>query len=101
MRSSHRTPPEGGAFTRRFFSYSGLFFDEFDLNSAWIRERGVVHLPLSPETGSLVIRGEIRRHPDARGIEQLPPRLRVLANGRLVGEHVPATPGPWEIRFAA
>ena len=49
MASFQRTPPFGGAFTRRFTRYSGLYFDEFAADSAWIREDAVVRLP--PMTG--------------------------------------------------
>ena len=38
-------PPAGGAFSRRFTHFAGLFFDEFDGESAWIREAGTMRLP--------------------------------------------------------
>lgn len=101
MPSSHRTPPAGGAFSRRFFSYRGLYFDEFEPGSAWIRDRAVVRLPLSPDVTGLVIRGLVRPHPAVRGIEVPPPRLRILANGRPAGTVRTATAGPWEVRLPA
>ncbi|MDO8539739.1 MAG: glycosyltransferase family 4 protein [Opitutaceae bacterium] len=100
MRPSLRSMPAGGAFSRRFSSYRGLFFDEFDLNSAWIRERAVVRLPLFAGTRTLVLRGEFRVHPDVRGVETAPPGLRIVMNGRDVARLAPGTPGPWEVRVA-
>jgi glycosyltransferase involved in cell wall biosynthesis len=99
-RSSHRTPPAGGSFSRRFTSYAGLFFDEFDPASAWLRETAVVRLPPLDGVPSLVLRGEIRSHPDARGSELGVPNLRVNVNGRLVANLVPPPAGPWELSIA-
>ena len=45
MRPANRTPPVGGAYSRRFTGYTGLFFDEFANDSAWLRETAVVRLP--------------------------------------------------------
>lgn len=101
MPSSHRTPPAGGAFSRRFFSYRGLFFDDFEPGSAWIREQAMVRLPLSRDVTGLVIRGAIQPHPAARGMEVPPPGLRILASGRPIGAIRNREPGPWEIRLPA
>ena len=62
MSSSPRTPPTGGAFSRRFTAYDGLFFDDFDPNSAWLRERGSVRLPPFLDSKSLIIRGAALAH---------------------------------------
>jgi glycosyltransferase involved in cell wall biosynthesis len=97
MRSVHRTPPSGGAFSRRFTSYSGLFFDEFDPGSAWLREQGRISLPPLGGVSRLLIKGEFRAHPDARGSERGCPGLRILVNGQLAGEITPANPGAWEL----
>ncbi|HEY1107643.1 MAG TPA: hypothetical protein VGE76_03395, partial [Opitutaceae bacterium] len=67
---THRSPPAAGAFSRRFTAYSGLFFDEFDGQSAWFRERGSVRLPPLDGVRGLVLRGEVKPHPQARGLEQ-------------------------------
>ncbi len=100
MPNRDRTPPAGGAFARRFTAYAGLFFDEFDANSAWLRERGGVRLPPLAEPTSLVIRGEVRAHPAARGLELGAPSLRVGVNGRLAARLDAPPPGPWEVRVA-
>jgi glycosyltransferase involved in cell wall biosynthesis len=100
MRSVHRTPPAGGAFSRYFTSYAGLFFDEFDTGSAWIRENAVVKMPPLDGGREVVVRGTYRPHPDAHGAEVGSPALRLQVNGQPAGEVRPATPGPWEIRVA-
>ncbi len=97
MRSAHRTPPAGGAFSRRFTDYAGIFFDEFAPVSAWIRECGTIHLPPLAGVRALVLRGEVRPHPDARGLETAAPGLDVLLNDRRVGSVSALMPGPWEI----
>jgi hypothetical protein len=45
MRSAPRHPPAGGAYSQRFTDYAGIFFDDYAPDSAWIRERGTIHLP--------------------------------------------------------
>lgn len=98
MRSIHRSPPAGGAYRRHFTDYAGLYFDEFADNSAWIRESADVHLPELPGIDTLVLRGELRPHPDARGLEAAAPTLMVLVNGRLAGTLDALRPGSWELR---
>ena len=98
MRSAHRTPPSGGAFSRRFTSYSGLFYDEFDSNSAWIRETATMRFPALDGARGLAIRGEFKPHPAARGAETSPVGLRVLINGLRAAELPEAKPGPWELQ---
>jgi glycosyltransferase involved in cell wall biosynthesis len=97
MPTSPRTPPAGGAFSRRFTAYAGIFFDNFESNSAWIRAKGTVQLPPLDGIRELVVRGEIRPHPDARGLETAPPGLRVLVNGRHAADVLPTTAGAWEV----
>ncbi len=100
MRSVHRTPPTGGAYSRRFTDYAGLFVDEFALDSAWIREAARVQLPPLDGAPALVIRGELRPHPSARGLEVAAPTLAVFVNGHPAGRLDRLTPGPWELRVA-
>lgn len=100
MRSAHRTPPAGGAFSRRFTDYSGIFFDEFAPDSAWVREQGIIHLPPLTGTQGLVLRGEFRPHPAARGAETSPPGIEVRLNDQLAATLANPPPGPWEIRLA-
>ncbi len=97
MRSNSRTPPTGGACSRRFTSYAGLFFDDFDDRSAWIRESATVRLPPLAGVKNLVIRGIVRAHPDARGVETSAPGFRLAINGSPAGALASAAPGPWEI----
>jgi glycosyltransferase involved in cell wall biosynthesis len=100
MRSAPRTLPTGGAYSRRFTDYSGIFFDEFATDSAWIRESGSVRLPPLGGAGSLVVRGEFRPHPAARGLETAAPDLHLLVNGVPAGSLAGLRPGPWELRVA-
>jgi glycosyltransferase involved in cell wall biosynthesis len=94
-----RTPPFGGAFTRRFTRYSGLYFDEFASDSAWIREAAVVRLPPMTGVGALVVRGEMRAHPEVRGPEAGFPAVEALLDGRSVQTVSSAVPGAWEARI--
>ena len=97
MPPASRTTPFGGAFARRFTHYTGIFFDEFATDSAWIRETAELRLPPLDGIHSLVLRGEYRPHPAARGIELSPPTLTVSLNGVFVAALRTLTPGPWEI----
>lgn len=97
MRSAHRKPPTGGAFSRRFTDYAGIFFDEFATDSAWIRECGTLHLPPLDGVRGLVLRGEYRPHPAARGLEASPPGLTVSLNDHAIGTLTALPPGPWEL----
>ncbi len=91
--------PFGGAFARRFTRYSGLFFDQFATNSAWMRETAVIRLPPVADVGSLVLRGEFRAHPGARGVEAGFPELDIFVDGRSAGSYSAKHPGPWEATF--
>ena len=97
----HRNIPSGGAYSGRFTDYSGIFFDEFTRDSAWIREVGIIRLPPLDGVRSLVLKGEFRTHPDDDGIGAGFPSLAVAANGAAAGKVVPSGPGPWELRFGA
>jgi glycosyltransferase involved in cell wall biosynthesis len=96
MRPAQPTPA-GGAFARRFTEYRGIFFDEFATDSAWIRETGTVRLPPLPGVNRLVLRGEFRPHPHARGVETAAPTLEICVNGQPAARLRPVAPGPWEI----
>ena len=100
MPTYQRTPPYGGAFARRFTRYTGIYFDEFDPTSAWIRETGSIRLPPMAGTPAIVVRGDFRMHPQARGPEAGFPRLEVLLDGRTVAHVALTAPGPWEARVA-
>lgn len=92
--------PVSGAFSRRFAAYSGIYFDEFAPDSAWIRDAAIVRLPPLDGARTLVIRGEFRPHPKAEGRETAPPSLEVLANGRRIAALPAPAPGPWELALA-
>ncbi len=97
MRSAPRTPPAGGAFNRRVTHYSGLFFDEFAPDSAWLRDTGIIHLPPLDGIRRLVLRGEFRPHPVAGALEKSAPTLTVTLNGAPVATLTSTAVGPWEI----
>jgi glycosyltransferase involved in cell wall biosynthesis len=81
--------------SRRWTSFSGLFFDEFAPDSAWIRERARVRLPVLEGVRQVRIRGELRLHPEARGLEAGFPSLTCRAGAGT--RHVAANAaGPWE-----
>jgi glycosyltransferase involved in cell wall biosynthesis len=100
MATFQHTPPFGGAFARRFTRFSGLYFDEFATNSAWLRETAVIQLPAIVDVDSIVLKGEFRAHPAARGIERGFPGLDVFLNGRKVCSIQPGAAGSWEARMA-
>jgi glycosyltransferase involved in cell wall biosynthesis len=91
-------PPFGGAFSRRFTRYSGIYFDDFSQDSAWIRETGVVRLPPIAEVPEVVIRGEFIAHPAAKWPESGFPALEVYVDGRRVGGASASADGKWEVR---
>jgi glycosyltransferase involved in cell wall biosynthesis len=99
MTAFQHTPPYGGAFARRFTRYSGLFFDEFAVDSAWIRETGVIRLPPMADEGAIVLKGEFLPHPDARGPEAGFPSLEVFLDGKPAAKVFANGPGPWEARI--
>jgi hypothetical protein len=82
MTAFQHTPPYGGAFARRFTRYTGLFFDEFAVDSAWIRETGVIRLPPMADEGAIVLKGEFLPHPEASGPEAGFPSLEVFLDGK-------------------
>ena len=57
MATLPRTAPFGGAFARRFTRYSGLYFDEFATNSAWLREVAVIKLPPFEDVDAIILKG--------------------------------------------
>jgi len=90
----------GPASLGRLSRYTGLYFDEFAIDSAWIREHAELRLPPCKGIASLVLRGEYRPHPDARGLEAGAPGLICLINGVKAGECRPSRPGPFEMQLS-
>ncbi len=99
MEPIHRTAPFGGVFARRFTRYSGLFFDEFATNSAWVRETAIIRLPPMADVAAVVVRGEFRAHSSARGIESGFPQMDIFADGQGAGSISASAPGSWEARI--
>jgi glycosyltransferase involved in cell wall biosynthesis len=99
MCSARSTPP-GPASSWRFSHFTGLFFDEFASDSAWIREEAVLQLPPNDDALALTLRGEIRPHPDARGIETGAPALECRLDGARATWLDPAPSGPFEFALA-
>ncbi len=86
----------GPTVTGRLSHFSGLFFDEFAPDSAWIRERAELRLPPCDGVTAVVLRGELRPHPDAGGAW---PGLTCRVNGHPVATLRGATAGPFELRL--
>jgi len=83
----------------RFSHHAGLYFDDFDPASAWIRESAELRLPPGQAGQVLVLRGEYRPHPAARRLEAAAPGLVCRVDGTAVGELQNLAPGPFELRF--
>lgn len=77
--------------------HAGLFFDTFTADSAWIREHAELRLPPHEGPGAVTLLGELRPHPDARGLEVTPPSLTVRLDGAPVARLAPLKPGPFEL----
>src|SRR5207247_1141694 len=61
-----------------------------------IREEGVLQLPPSIGVNELVLRGEFRPHPDARGLERGAPTLTCFLDGQPVGGFTDLKPGTFD-----
>jgi glycosyltransferase involved in cell wall biosynthesis len=92
-------PPAEGVFSRRSTRQTGFVFDTFANDSAYIRETATVTFPPLPELRHLVLRGEFRPHPDARGLETALPSLAVFLDEKIAATLSDPRTGPWEIVF--
>jgi glycosyltransferase involved in cell wall biosynthesis len=99
MRSAH-SPAPGSASSWRFPRFTGLFFDEFASDSAWIRETAVLRLPPYDGALALTLHGEFRPHPEARGIETRAPMLECRIDGARAARLAFQQPGPFETALA-
>jgi glycosyltransferase involved in cell wall biosynthesis len=99
MGTFQHTPPFGGAFSRRFTRYTGIFFDEFQTTSAWIKETAVLHLPPMIDTVGVVLKGEFIAHPKVKGPEKGFPSMEVLVDGVATGQLTSTNAGPWELKL--
>lgn len=93
-----RSPFPGADAAARFSHHAGLFFDDFDPASAWIRESAELRLPPGQGSQTLTLRGEFRPLPGARGLETSAPGLICRVDGTRAGtvRHLP--PGPFELK---
>ncbi|HRE82484.1 MAG TPA: hypothetical protein PLN52_15665, partial [Opitutaceae bacterium] len=99
---SYRHPGSSGLQprpTRPSSGYEGLFFDSFATDSAWIRDKGYIHIPPLQTSVKLRIHGEIRPHPEAFGLSRGWPSLTIAVAG---GPRVSVQPqklGSWEAQI--
>ncbi|HEU5080000.1 MAG TPA: glycosyltransferase family 4 protein [Opitutaceae bacterium] len=86
-----------GFYVRRASRSEGLFFDEFDNDSAWIREEAIITLPPIHELRRVVIRGSLMAHPELSGIEVGFPQLNVFLKKHHVATVALTSPQRWEV----
>lgn len=79
--------------------HTGLFFDDFATDSAWIREQASLQLPPSEGMNVLTLRGEYRPHPLARGIEKSCPRLECRLDGQKIADFSNLKPGTFDLQI--
>jgi glycosyltransferase involved in cell wall biosynthesis len=96
MNSTRPSARKQDTYSRHGHFLQGFFQDEFQTESAWIRERALVRIPPLPHLGKVVIRGEFKTHPNARGIEAAPPALEIRLNGQPVAAVAYAESDRWE-----
>lgn len=97
MRSASST--QRGDRSWRVPRHTGLFFDDFATDSAWIREHARLQLPPSEGVNVLTLRGEFRPHPLARGIERACPRLICRLDGQKIADLPNLKPGVFDIQI--
>ncbi len=93
--------PSAGRLSRRWWSYQGLFFDEFADDSSWIRETAQVRLPPLEGVSRVILSGRYQPHRDVAGVERGFPRLRVRVDGgfQTVVEAPGDDGGPWRVEI--
>lgn len=92
-------PTPGGSFRSHFAAFEGLFSDEFAPDSVWLRDCARIQLPPMEGQRKLVLRGEYRIHPQARGLECALPGLHCRLNGRPVKPAPVRHPGPFSVEL--
>lgn len=93
------THTSGSGYHGHFSHSEGLFFDEFCTDSAWLRERAVIHLPPVDQPLELLIRGEYRHHPQVHGIEAGAPALSCTVNRKRIQHKIFGTTGAFTLRL--
>jgi glycosyltransferase involved in cell wall biosynthesis len=95
-----RDTANAGPLTRRFTRCDGIYFDAFDEATAWLRDEAVIILPPLDGPATILLRGAVLAHPQARGIETAAPGLDVRVDGKPAASLGARAPGPWELRIA-
>jgi glycosyltransferase involved in cell wall biosynthesis len=80
----------------RWSHFSGLFHDEFDLESHWLRLEARIAVPAYPDVRRVVLHAEFKPWPAAERAGR-PPSLEISLNGARVALVTPAAPGPFEV----
>jgi len=88
-----------GSFRSHFSALEGLYFDEFAADSVWLRDAAQIRLPPLDRALRLVLHGEFRPHPQARGLETALPGLTCRINGRPAGSVRGHDPKPFQVAF--
>lgn len=97
MPAGRSTPPRPASW--RTASFSGLYFDTFAHDSAWLRETGWLQLPPTAGLSSVTLRGEYRPHPEARGLEVGAPTLEVRLDETFIRRLARLKPGPFKVEI--
>ena len=80
----------------RWSHFKGLFHDEFDLESHWLRLEARIVVPAFADVRRVVLHGAIRPWPAAERAGR-PPQLEVTLNGSRVALVASRAPGPFEV----
>ena len=80
----------------RWSHFAGLFHDEFDLGSFWLRGVASIVLPAFADVRRVVLHGEFKPWPAAENAGR-PPSLEVSLNGARVALVAPGAPGPFAV----
>jgi glycosyltransferase involved in cell wall biosynthesis len=81
--------------------FAGLFYDEFDQGSVWLRDEARIYLPNWEEDADLSIRlvGECRQHPEAGTATPTFPGLACFVGERCQSRMIPSGPGNWTMEL--
>jgi len=92
------SPSRQSSGWRQFHQPAGIYWDEGHPDSAWMRDRARLLLPPIDLGPVLVLRGDLRPDPDARGLEAALPSLSVRATGGGSASLTAPKAGAWELR---
>jgi glycosyltransferase involved in cell wall biosynthesis len=85
----------------RHRGFSGLFFDEFDPGSAWIRDCAKIVLPTGSSPGTISVFGHSVVHPQAHGREAGCPGLQLTGPDGIVRLVEPDSAGVFRVDLPA